>query len=190
MLATHLEDCQADSLEAASTKVPRVRDLGRRALEQFRRAGAAGTIRKVCSFLLRVPASRKASVSAAQSGKAPVADEVLGLQPGELVEVKSLDEILATLDSNGKLHGLAFLHGMHPFSGKRFVVFKRMATLYSEETGQVRTLKNTVLLTGVQCDGLLMRCDRSCYFYWREAWLRRVESSESVPKSAPAATRA
>ena len=192
MLATHLEDCQADSLEGASTKVPKIRDLGRRALEQFRRAGTGGTIRKVCSFLFSIPASHKANAAATATGtsSAPVVDEVLGLRPGELAEVKSFSEILATLDGDGKLRGLAFLPGMHAFCGQRFVVFKRMETLYSEETGQVRTLRNTVLLTGVQCDGLLMRCDRSCYFYWREAWLRRVESSESGPSSAPIATPA
>jgi hypothetical protein len=55
-----------------------------------------------------------------------------------------------------------------------------METLYQEESGKVRRLKNTVLLAGVQCDGLLMRCDRSCYLYWREAWLRRARKDDAA----------
>ena len=67
---------------------------------------------------------------------------------------------------------------MQPFCGQRFKVFKRMATLYQEESGHVRRLKDTVLLEDVQCDGLLMKCDRSCYLFWREAWLKRVAGGQ------------
>jgi hypothetical protein len=38
-------------------------------------------------------------------------------------------------------------------------------------------MKNTVLLDGAICDGWGGKCDRSCFFFWREAWLRRVESA-------------
>jgi len=54
-------------------------------------------------------------------------------------------------------------------------VQKRMERMFLEESGTLRKLKNTVLLKDVACDGLLMRCDRYCLFYWREAWLKRVE---------------
>ena len=51
--------------------------------------------------------------------------------------------------------------------------------MYQEESGKVRRLKHTVLLDGVHCDGMLMRCDRACFFFWREAWMRRVDAPES-----------
>jgi len=177
-------ECQADSFESGSTKMPRVLDLTLRGMELLRRNGVRQTLTKISDFVLhgsRVAVCQPEHVS----GAAPaVEEEVLSLQPGDLVEVKSADEILRTLDQNGKLRGLAFLPNMKPFCGKRFRVFKRMETLYQEESGKVRRLKNTVLLTGVQCDGLLMKCDRSCYLYWREAWLRRVNKDDVLRKEA------
>jgi hypothetical protein len=44
-----------------------------------------------------------------------------------------------------------------------------------EHTGEFRRMKNTVLLDGVLCDGWGGACDRSCFFFWREAWLKRVD---------------
>ena len=173
--------CQADSLEGASARMPRVVDLLLRAREKFRREGASHALAKVLRFLAIGSGASKPLTTDAIARRAPALEqsvEVLGLMPGEWVEVKSLPEILSTLDANGKLHGLEFLPGMQPFCGQRFKVFKRMATLYQEESGQVRRLKNTVLLNDVQCDGLLMKCDRSCYLFWREAWLKRVARSQ------------
>lgn len=104
----------------------------------------------------------------------PIPDEVLRLQPGELVEVKSEAEIRSTLDLHGRLRGLAFLQGMIPCCGRRFRVYKRLELLFWEESGRQRRMKNTVLLAGSICDGAGIGCDRSCLYFWREAWLRRV----------------
>lgn len=104
----------------------------------------------------------------------PIPDEVLRLQPGELVEVKSEAEIQSTLDLYGRLRGLAFLQGMIPCCGRRFRVYKRLKLLFWEESGRQRRMENTVLLAGSICDGAGIGCDRSCLYFWREAWLRRV----------------
>jgi hypothetical protein len=101
--------------------------------------------------------------------------EVLNLQPGELVEVKSEEEILATLDQNGKSEGLYWMPEMQKFCGKRFRVLKRLERILLESTQKYRKVKNMVLLEGVMCDGQAYGCDRSCFHFWREAWLRRVE---------------
>jgi hypothetical protein len=100
--------------------------------------------------------------------------EALDLQPGEWVEIKSVDEILKTLDADGKFRGLAFLTGMRAYCGRQFQVHKRVERIFLEESKQIRRMKNTVLLRGVACEGVGIGCDRSCYFYWREAWLRRT----------------
>lgn len=110
-----------------------------------------------------------------------IAGEAIGLQPGELVEVKSEAEIRSTLDANGRLRGLAFLPGMVPHCGRRYRVYKRLERLYWEESGQQRRMKNTVLLAGSICDGVGIGCDRSCLFFWREAWLRRVPEEPAIP---------
>ena len=47
------------------------------------------------------------------------------LRAGEWVEVKSKEEILRTLDTNGELDGMPFMPEMFAFCGKRFQVYKR-----------------------------------------------------------------
>jgi len=108
------------------------------------------------------------------------AEATLNLQPGELVEVRSEKEIFATLDHEGKLKGLRFTREMRKFCGKRFRVYKRLEKIILEATGELRTIKTpTVLLEGVFCDGSAHGgCDRSCFCFWREAWLKRVNENE------------
>jgi hypothetical protein len=108
-------------------------------------------------------------------GKKNVAGEILGLQPGELVEVKPLDEILATLDGQRRHKGLLWMTGMAQYCGNQYRVYRRVERITLESNGEQRTMKNTVLLEGVMCDGREFGgCDRSCFHFWREAWLRRV----------------
>ena len=47
------------------------------------------------------------------------------LRVGDFVEVRSLKEILATLDSAGTLEGMPFMREMVRYCGKRFRVAKR-----------------------------------------------------------------
>ncbi len=65
---------------------------------------------------------------------------------------------------------------MRGFAGKRYRVFKRVESIFLEESKQRRTLKNTVLLEAVYCPGVTFRCDRSCFLFWKEAWLRRTSA--------------
>lgn len=109
----------------------------------------------------------------------PPDSEVLGLRPGELVEVKSVEEILATLGPDRKCRGLLWMTGMRKFCGKRYRVLKRVESILLETNGELRTMRNTVSLEGVMCDGAEFgACDRSCFHFWREAWLRRVTQED------------
>jgi hypothetical protein len=103
----------------------------------------------------------------------------LDLQPGEYVEVNSAKEIFGTLDKQGKFMGLTFTPEMVKFCGKRFRVFKRLNKIILEATGELRKIRSpTVILEGVFCDGKAHGdCDRSCFCFWREAWLKRVDAS-------------
>lgn len=178
--------CQADSsARAASSRVPPLIEHVERAMELRRRLGWTPTVVKILRFaqkqLRRLVSPRVKSQSAKSSMDVP-----LGLQAGELVRVKSAAEIAATLDASSSLRGLTFLPAMTQFCGHRYTVLKRMERMFLEESGTVRKLKNTVLLKDVACDGLLMRCDRSCLFYWREAWLKRVEDPGEADVNEPA----
>lgn len=103
--------------------------------------------------------------------------EILDLQPGEWVVIKSSEEIAATLDRNGKNHGLAFTVEMIPFCGKRLRVLRRLERMVSEPTRELIDVKSTVILEGATCDGChILRggCPRDNFHFWREVWLRRT----------------
>jgi hypothetical protein len=103
-------------------------------------------------------------------------DENLNLEPGEWVQVRSFDEISRTLDENRKYKGAFFMPAMEKFCGKKFKVFKKVQVIKLESTGEVRKLKRpSVFLEGVYCDGVRVNgCERSCFHFWKEAWLKRI----------------
>ena len=65
-------------------------------------------------------------------------EEVLNLRPGELVEVKSEKEILATLDQNRAHKGLLWMMGMDKYCGKSCRVYKRVRTIYDYQNSLIR----------------------------------------------------
>ncbi len=92
--------------------------------------------------------------------------ESLKLKPGELVEVKSEEAILDTLDKKREHNGLVWMIGMRRSCGKKYRVFKRVKTIRLEATGRLRKMNNTVLLEGLICDGSeYWGCDRSCFYF-------------------------
>jgi hypothetical protein len=113
----------------------------------------------------------------------PTPTECLNLQTGEWVEVKSLREIQATLDANGRNRGLGFAQAQAEFCGKRFRVAGRVEKIILEWSGERRPIANTVELEEVTCHGRMCRsCPRNCYHLWREIWLRRVPGPECSTK--------
>ena len=100
----------------------------------------------------------------------------LDLKPGEWVEVRSLKEINATLDENRKYKGLLFMVEMEKFCGQKFKVFKIVRIIKLESTGEVRKLRTpSIFLEGVYCNGENHQgCDRACFHFWKEAWMKRV----------------
>ncbi len=129
--------------------------------------------------MLHVAGSRKVELairSRFQSQAPPAqeeAGEVLGLQPGEWVEIKGMPEILRTLDARHCRKGLAFSNDMFGFCGRRFQVQHRIETLLDEKTGKLRQVQHTVTLVGTDCQKY-MGCARQMPLLWRELWLRRI----------------
>ncbi len=105
----------------------------------------------------------------------------LDLRPGDLVRVKSYDEILATLDVGLSNRGLMFDAELVPFCGKVFRVSTRVERFVDEKTGKMRQMNTpAVILDGVTCKSLYcgqrMFCPRSIHLWWREIWLERVSA--------------
>jgi len=107
---------------------------------------------------------------------------------GDLVEVKGPAEILATLDDQGTLDRLPFMPEMAACCGRRFTVERRAERICDtvHYTG-TRTLPDAVLLDDLRCDGSAHGgCQAECRYFWKEAWLRRVEpGAPSPPAAAP-----
>jgi hypothetical protein len=114
----------------------------------------------------------------------------LKLLAGELVEVRSQEEIFATLDQNGKLNAMPFMPEMLQYCGKRYRVFKRAdKTCDNIKPWSIRSVRDAVHLTGVRCDGKAHgECDAGCLIFWNEAWLKRVQPEVLV--ASPAAAQA
>src|SRR5271170_897407 len=108
--------------------------------------------------------------------------EVLNLQPGELVEVRSKEEIMATLDKSQKNRGLWFDSDMLPYCGGIYRVLRRVHRIVDEKTGKIVNMKNPcIILEGVVCKSDFHRlCPRAIYPFWRENWLKRA-SFTGVP---------
>jgi hypothetical protein len=109
----------------------------------------------------------------------------LHLQPGELVRVKSHEEILATLNEESRNRGLRWDAEMVPYCGGTYRVLKRVTKIINERTGNIQEIKNPcVILESVFCQSRYsacrMFCPRSIYSYWREIWLERVEERAPV----------
>lgn len=100
---------------------------------------------------------------------------------GDWVEVRSKDEILYTLDRNGRLDGMPFMPEMLNFCGKRFQVRKRAhKTCDTVFPTRSRRIERTVHLP-TRCDGSAHGgCEAACLLFWKEDWLRPVGKSPGV----------
>lgn len=101
---------------------------------------------------------------------------------GDLVEVRSAEEILATLDADGTCESLPFMPEMLAFCGKRLVVFKRATKVCDtiDKTG-FRRMRRTVLLDGARCDGADHGgCQAGCLILWKEQWLKPLPKGAAL----------
>jgi hypothetical protein len=101
------------------------------------------------------------------------------VRPGELVQVRSKEEIMRTINTRQRNRGLWFDVEMVPFCGKTFRVHSRVDQIINEKTGAMMKMASPcITLEGVVCSGCYSRCrlfcPRSIYPYWREIWLKRV----------------
>jgi hypothetical protein len=112
------------------------------------------------------------------------------LRAGDWVQVRSKEEILSTLDGQGRLDGLPFMPEMLAYSGQRFRVMARAHktcdTVNSPSQG--RGMSSAVHLDELRCDGAGHGgCDAACLIFWKDAWLRPVDGP-GAPAAAAAST--
>lgn len=183
--------CQATEVVRASTEVRRrdrwdprfyFEDLrsGNVSLREFLWYGAIAVFN---SFSLWLGWKRYPHLCGLAGAKTPT--EHLGLEPGQLVQVRSKDEIMKTLNPGLRNRGLLFDYEMVPFcENGPFPVKQKVERIINEKTGHMMKLPNPCLiLDGVTCSGNLsasrMFCPRAVYPYWHEIWLRPADSEQS-----------
>lgn len=112
----------------------------------------------------------------------PHVEEVEPAQPeklkaGDWVRVRSWEEIQPMLDPFKETRGCAFLEDMRKYCGTKQRVFKSMERFLDERDYKVKKVRGVILLENVICGGTpaFGRCDRSCFLFWREEWLEKID---------------
>ena len=171
-------DCQLQNLPAAGAELSRGERLllwARRAAVRGRRALA--TPRLLAEKAHIVPRRQGPRL---RGGPEPAVPAPLRLQEGERVRVKPLEQIRATLDPVGDCEGLGFMPIQAAFCGREFTVRKRVERFFDERTRRMLRIRNTVILDGVFCEPPAggpddySGCHRTCFLFWKEAWLERA----------------
>jgi hypothetical protein len=105
------------------------------------------------------------------------------LRPGDVVEVRSPAEIMATLDDRAATEGMPFMPEMLQYTGRRFTVTRRVEKIcdtagkISGQPSVSRRMRRTVYLEDLRCDGSGHGgCQAGCRLYWKEDWLRVIDS--------------
>ena len=114
------------------------------------------------------------------------------LRTGDWVEVRSKDEILRTLDKQGRLDGMPFMPQMFQYCGQRFKVYlrahKTCDTIAYNWDSPGRKLPEGIHLD-LRCDGKAYGgCQAACLIFWKEAWLKPADGAGRL--EAPAAAYA
>ena len=115
------------------------------------------------------------------------------LRVGDWVEVRTKEEIVRTLDDDGRLDGMPFMPEMFAFCGQHFQVYKR-AHKTCDTVFPVRGRRmDAAVHLETRCDGSAHDgCQASCLMFWKEAWLKPVDPNsrkDAQPRdeSAPSA---
>jgi hypothetical protein len=107
------------------------------------------------------------------------------LAVGDVVRVRSAEQIRGTLDEQGGLKGCSFALGMYRYCGRELRVAKVVDRFFDEARWRMLKARNLVLLEGVHCDGSSIPdtqgCDRMCFYFWRTEWLEKVDGPARRP---------
>jgi len=113
-------------------------------------------------------------------GQTPV--EKLDLAPGEWVQVKSYEEILATLNVKNRNRGLSFDVEMVKYCNGVYQVLCRVERIIEPQSGRLLHFENDCIIL----DGVTTRGDHHRFYsqneypFWREIWMRRCPGAKQA----------
>jgi hypothetical protein len=101
--------------------------------------------------------------------------------PERFARVKSVAEIQATLDRDGRRDGVMFSTAMGRYAGGRFPVYKQVQPVAA--TWWRRPGADWFILSGVRCLGEQLQnegpCHRGCGLLWHRDWLEFEDPSRA-----------
>ena len=171
-------DCQLQKLPQAGAELSRGERLRLRASQGLRKVRRVVAEPRLLLEKAHLVAARERP--GFRGGPDPAVPPPLGLQEGERVRVKTMEQIRATLDPVGDCQGLGFMPIQAGFCGREFTVGKRVERFFDERTRRMLRIRHTVILDGVYCEPPAggpddySGCHRTCFLFWKEAWLERV----------------
>lgn len=186
MAGPNLYFCQASELLRATKSLTKWERYTKWASEIRSGNCSAWEMAQRMGIFLFWKAYRKALGPYGHSKSKATPAETLGLQPGEIVEVKPIDSIFKTLDDTASNRGLWFSPNMRLLCGQQQRVERRIDKLIVDGSGEMRKLRNTVFLEGSHCGCAHIAfggCSRAEYVYWREIWLSRTDGSAATQGS-------
>jgi len=99
---------------------------------------------------------------------------------GELVRIKSRENISKLIQPTNKLDGFLFMDQMWNYCGNMYPVLKLVDSIFNEH--QKRTFRpraNIYILENILCDGNVeqfqSKCDHACFLLWHEDWLEKAQ---------------
>jgi hypothetical protein len=89
----------------------------------------------------------------------------------QTVWVHNVEDILETLDENGKLEGIPFMPEMISYCGRSFQI-SCIPNRTCVEGHNLKRVTDVVFLEDLRCDGSHHDgCQRECILFWRKEWL-------------------
>lgn len=103
-------------------------------------------------------------------------------EPNQLIEIRSADEILASLDDNGALDGLPIMPGMLDYCGAVCRVYNQADKICATNgPTAIRSMSDAWYLDIPPCQGhSWVACDAGCRFIWKTAWIKPAIESEQA----------
>lgn len=127
-----------------------------------------------------LPCTSTHTVATASMPSVRVTSTEAPLQVGDLVRVRDREIIESTLNESRQYKGCAFMGEMWQYCGTVQRVMKRVQRFVDERDARVYKTSGIVLLENMICQGTADYgpCDRSCFYFWREEWLEKIEPEQ------------
>jgi len=98
---------------------------------------------------------------------------------GEVVKIRSIEEISQGLDLLKRHEGCLMMEQMWIYCNSNFKILRIVDNVFDEyQFKMFKTRGPLYLLEGLICNGKVdsfqHQCDRSCYLMWHEDWLSKI----------------